>query len=192
MRRLVPVFLLAFLVGCGPSETPPPPADSAASAEDGPALPPPPDVANVDAEQLLAEVGRLDADLIFVNVWATWCGPCRVEFPEFVRFGRDKAGEDIAVRFLSVDDEGALPQMISFLRQQGVTGRTYLSSIGSGIVAELAAPRRWSYGIPATVVVNREGRVIDFWEGAVNYDFLAAKAKQLLTSPPTDQTAVLR
>lgn len=189
MLRLVLLVALVALAGCA-TETPA--TDQPVSTTSTPEAPAPangaPDIRQVNAPGLLEDLVALDADLVIVNVWATWCGPCRVEFPEFVRFGRENAGNGIAVRFLSVDDQGAIPQMVAFLRNNGVDNRTYLSDTGSNIVATLAAPRRWSYGIPATFIFNREGDVVDFWEGAVTYDFLQAKVQQHL-STPTDQTA---
>src|SRR5690606_23622229 len=119
---------------------------------------------------------------VVLNVWATWCGPCRVEFPEFVRYSRDKAGEGVAVRFLSVDESGDLARVQQFLVEHGVSGRTYLTAEGTDIVAALAAPNRWAYGIPVTLIYGPDGELRDFWEGTVNYDFLDAKVQRVLAA----------
>ena len=164
MRLLFPLSAVILLAGCGPGD----------DASDGP-----PALVPVTAAALQDEVRSLDAEAVVVNVWATWCGPCRAEFPEFVRFAKDMAGEGVEVRFLSVDEPDARPQVEQFLAQHGARGRTYLSAEGTDIVAALAAPNRWTYGIPVTLIYGPDGQVADFWEGSVNYDFLQAKVERV-------------
>ncbi|HLT48349.1 MAG TPA: TlpA disulfide reductase family protein [Rubricoccaceae bacterium] len=180
MRTLAAVLALAFLAaGCGPSEEAPagPEADPAATTTGEP-----PRLVSITADGLQEEIRALDADAVVLNVWATWCGPCRVEFPEFVRYSRDKAGEGVAVRFLSVDESGDLARVQQFLVEHGVSGRTYLTAEGTDIVAALAAPNRWAYGIPVTLIYGPDGELRDFWEGTVNYDFLDAKVQRVLAA----------
>jgi thiol-disulfide isomerase/thioredoxin len=167
MRTLLPLLAVALLIGCGPGG----PSETAS----GDAL----EIVPVTAAQLQDEVRRLDADAVVVNVWATWCGPCRSEFPEFVRFARDTEDQGVEVRFLSVDEPELRQQVGDFLAQYGARGRTYLSAEGTTIVATLAAPNRWTYGIPVTLVYGPDGQLLDFWEGAVTYDFLQAKVERV-------------
>lgn len=180
MRTLLVAFVLVLLgAGCGPGEETATDASpvGAEPTADTPAEPL--RLVSVTADALKQEVRDLDADVVVVNAWATWCGPCRIEFPEFVRFARDKAAEGVAVRFLSVDEASALPQVQQFLAEHGVTGRTYVTAEGTEIVGTLAAPNTWGYGIPATLIYGPDGELGAFWEGTVNYDFLEAKVRQV-------------
>jgi thiol-disulfide isomerase/thioredoxin len=175
MRALLLLILLAPLApGCGPASEAPVDADPAALETPAEAH-----VVSVTADALKEEIRAMDEDVVILNVWATWCGPCRSEFPEFVRYSRDTAGEDVAVRFLSVDESRQLAQVREFLAEHGVGGRTYLSAEGTDIVIALAAPNRWTYGIPVTLLFGPDGEVRDYWEGAVTYDFLQAKVERV-------------
>ena len=172
MRRIVLLVLfllvlaLFFIVaGCQPAE------------EEAPTGP---EILSVTAVELVQDISDLDADAVVVNVWATWCGPCRAEFPEFVRYGQDKADEGIAVRFLSVDDPTVMDRVELFLDQHGVVGPTYFSSEGADIATQLAAPNPWAYGIPVTFIYDGDGTLRAYWEGASTYDFLDAKVRQVL------------
>ena len=167
------MFLLGLAAGCNPTAGGDGVSDRA-------------EIRSVTSEQLVEDLTALDANAVVLNVWATWCGPCRAEFPEYVRYGHDKAEEGIAVRFLSVDDPGVLAQVQQFLDQHGVTGPTYLSGEGADIAGRLAAPNPWSYGIPVTFIYDGDGTLRAYWEGAANYDFLDAKVQQVLSTPSSE------
>ncbi len=131
----------------------------------------------VDAESFTEDVGKIDADIRIINIWATWCGPCHVEMPEFVRFGNDKADESVAVRFLSIDDPEFLPQVEQFVARYGITGPTYFSGTGDQLIRDIHP--RWRYGLPTTLMIDRKMKIRDVWEGAVSYDFLMAKVERM-------------
>ena len=122
-----------------------------------------PEILSVTAGELVQDISDLDA-----------------EFPEFVRYGQDKAAEGIAVRFLSVDDPTVMDRVELFLDQHGVVGPTYFSSEGADIATQLAAPNPWAYGIPVTFIYDGDGTLRAYWEGASTYDFLDAKVRQVL------------
>lgn len=178
MRRIVLLVLflillaLFFLIaGCQPAE-----GEAPTNAE----------IRSVTAVELIQDVADLGAEVVVVNVWATWCGPCRAEFPEFVRYGQDKADEGIAVRFLSVDDPTVMDRVQLFLDQHGVVGPTYFSREGADIAGRLAAPNPWAYGIPVTFIYDGDGTLRAYWEGASNYDFLDAKVRQVLAESSSE------
>ena len=114
---------------------------------------------------------------VLVDFWATWCGPCHVEMPEFVRFGNDMADESVAVRFLSIDDPRFLPEVEHFLASYGITGPTYFSGTGDQLIRDIHP--RWQYGLPTTLMIDRDMKIRDVWEGAVSYDFLMAKVERM-------------
>ena len=61
------------------------------------------DVAEVPA--ILAAVKAPGAQAVLVNVWATWCEPCREEMPDLVRFYRDHRAEGLRLVLISADDD---------------------------------------------------------------------------------------
>lgn len=172
MPRLIVLFGLVFLLSaCG---------ERAAAPEAG-ALPvtaehPEIDLRRVTAEELLAELKTVGSDLVVVNYWATWCLPCREEFPDLMRFSNEADPERVQVRFVSVDFEDEAPAVLAFLSDYGVTGTAYLKDGSDGPFINALNPQ-WSGSIPASFIYDREGNRLDFWEGKVDYDELAARVE---------------
>ena len=132
----------------------------------------------VTASNLKKEVKAVGADFVIVNYWATWCVPCRKEFPEFVRY--DKATKYTEVRFVSVDFEDSLDVARAFLHKQGVTGTSYwVSEKPNAFIQAVSEGQKWSGSVPATFVYDKRGRLLTFWEGKVTYNQLAARLDKL-------------
>ena len=168
MYRLAFLFLLSALATAGCRDAS---STGEAVSEAGYEL------VTVDAASFAEDVGNIDADIRIINIWATWCGPCHIEMPEFIRFGKDMADQGVAVRFLSVDDARVLPQVEQFVAEYGITGPTYFSATGDLLIRNIHP--RWQYGLPTTLMIDREMKIRDTWEGAVNYDFLLAKVERM-------------
>jgi len=135
----------------------------------------------VTADGLLEEVRAVGADVVVVNVWASWCLPCRDEFPDFVRFQHESNPDEVQVRFVTVDFEEDLPAAAAFLREHGVTGTTFVKDGRDGPFITALEPR-WSGAVPATFLFGRDGSRLDFWEGKVSYDQLARRVREARAS----------
>lgn len=86
---------------------------------------------------------------IVVNVWASWCGPCRAEFPHFQQVSA-KLGKEVA--FLGVDSDDAEDAAATFLRDHPVPYPSFLDP-DKKISVELVTP----YYLPATIFYDRRG-----------------------------------
>jgi thiol-disulfide isomerase/thioredoxin len=99
---------------------------------------------------------------LIINVWASWCGPCRVEMGSLERLSRRKGAQAFTVIGISTDDypEAAL----GFVQK---TGTTFAHFIDQKLVLEnmLGADR-----LPLTVLVDAQGRVVDKVYGAREWD----------------------
>lgn len=95
-----------------------------------------------------------------VNIWAQWCGPCRLEAPHLAEFAED-AGDKVLVLGLNYDDrEPALA--IEFA---GLAGWHYPQV--SDPVKRVAGPLRLNAGIPVTLLVDADGVIVYRITGAV-------------------------
>lgn len=97
--------------------------------------------------------------IIVLNVWASWCGPCRVELPSLDRLRAALDPKRFAVLGVSIDEKGAL--VGEYLRDVGVSFQSYWDPAGN-LTGDLFGTR----AIPLTLIVSREGRVLARYEGA--------------------------
>ena len=114
---------------------------------------------------------RLLTDLagrpLIINVWASWCGPCRAESASLERLAWLDGGQHFAVIGISTDDDTA--QAKAWLRHSNATISHY---IDQELVLEhlLGASR-----LPLTVLVGADGRVLDRVHGAREWDSLESR-----------------
>jgi cytochrome c biogenesis protein CcmG/thiol:disulfide interchange protein DsbE len=105
---------------------------------------------------------------VLVNLWASWCDPCREEMPQLQQaHGR----YDDQVGFLGADNQDPRPAAVSFLADFGIT-YAHAVDIDKQLLTELTAP-----GLPVPLVDDADGRVIDRQIGPVS----AARLEELVT-----------
>jgi thiol-disulfide isomerase/thioredoxin len=144
-------------------------------------------VVPVTAAQLLERVARRGARATVVNVWATWCAPCRAEFPALLRVSRAHAAEGARLVLVSADFTNQLPAIRRFLAAHGVRDTTFLKSGGDMEFIDGLDPK-WSGALPATFIYDASGRLTTFWEGAADsarFDRALIEALHLSTQPST-------
>ena len=94
-----------------------------------------------------------------LNLWATWCVPCREEMPELEAVQAEYPLEDLSVVGLSFDDiDPAL--VVAFLEANEITYMNFLAD-GVSVIDALGL----NPGIPHTLLIDREGIVRGHWQG---------------------------
>ena len=96
-------------------------------------------------------------DLVLLNFWATWCGPCREEMPSIELLQRNFAGRGLTV--LAVNQRENAAQVSKFLRANGLSFAAPLDE--NGRVAESFR----IYGIPSTFLIDANGQAIGLKAG---------------------------
>src|SRR5690606_25536081 len=95
--------------------------------------------------------------LRLINIWATWCGPCIVEFPDFVdinRMYRDRAFEFIS---LSADKLAQKEKALAFLQKKEASNTNYIFA-GEDIYELIdVVEHDWHGSLPYTVLVDASG-----------------------------------
>jgi thiol-disulfide isomerase/thioredoxin len=104
--------------------------------------------------------------LRLINVWATWCGPCVIEFPELVSLHRIYRGRDFELVTVNADDASKRQKAIEFLKQQQASTRNYAFDKGDPYALIEAVDPKWQGALPHTIVVAPGGGVIYRSEGA--------------------------
>lgn len=150
--------------------------DARAIAAADSSLPP---ITPTTAAGLLAHARDGDADVTIVNVWATWCGPCREEFPAMLATAARHEGR-VRLFLLSADFDDQVAQARAFLREQGVTDPSWIKQENDQQFIDSLHPQ-WSGALPATLVFDRKGRLSAFWEGGADSARFEAAVRQALT-----------
>ena len=102
--------------------------------------------------------------VVLLNVWATWCEPCRQEMPALDRLQAELGGPGFQVVALSVDQQGAdIAQR--FFREIGVKSLEFYIDPSARAAFRLDAP-----GLPVSLLIDRHGREIGRHLGAVKWD----------------------
>jgi thiol-disulfide isomerase/thioredoxin len=112
------------------------------------------------ATRLAAFRGRV----LLLNVWATWCPPCREEMPTLDRLQALLGGPDFEVVALSID-QGGVAVVQAFLRRTAIRHlQPYVNAFGE------ASPSLGAGGIPLTLLIGRDGREIGRKRGPAAWD----------------------
>jgi cytochrome c biogenesis protein CcmG, thiol:disulfide interchange protein DsbE len=93
-------------------------------------------------------------NVVLINIWATWCAPCRVEMPSIERLHRAYAGKGLKILAVSVDDPGTEPLVRNFIKEYGLTFEVLHDPGGQ----EGRVSRDYqTTGYPETVIIGRDG-----------------------------------
>ena len=165
LAAAVALLLAVALALAGPACAPSPRrAEKAAPRPAGPHV-----VTPATVEEVLAVVCQPGARAVVLNVWGTWCGPCREEFPDLVQLRRDYESRGLRLVLLSVDFDSEVPAVNRFLAEQGVDFETYLRAGGDDDKFINTLSPLWSGALPATFIYDGAGKLRDFWEGKASY-----------------------
>ncbi len=114
----------------------------------------------IDADEVRELVANPTDKLRLINLWATWCGPCVAELPEFVTMHRMYRGRDFELITLSLDEPSARDKALEVLTRHHVSATNYLvTEQDQDVLAEALDPE-WPGPIPYTIVVAPGGEII--------------------------------
>lgn len=116
---------------------------------------------------------RLRGEVVLINFWGTWCGPCLIEFPHLVKLN-DRLKGDPRFRFVpvscgpggaDVDPDQLRAETEAYLAKLDADLNVY-SDPGAGARLSLVKSAKLSgFGYPTTVLIDRDGTIRGLWEG---------------------------
>ena len=154
--------LLAFTAGLGFTTSAKAAAVNVAMSE----VPKPmPELSFIDSDAKSYTLADFKGKVVLLNIWATWCGPCRKEMPTLDRLQAILGGPDFVVLPVSIDRKGM--DVVS----------AFYAYIGIKILGRYVAPEAnhaldmlGVWGLPATLLLDRQARVIGQLDGPVEWD----------------------
>jgi thiol-disulfide isomerase/thioredoxin len=121
---------------------------------------------NFKIKSLTGEVvdfNQFKGKVVFINLWATWCGPCRVEMPSIQELYNGVDQNKIQFVMLSLDRDSDLPKIIKFVDKNKFTFPVY-QPIG------FLSPLFDVSSIPTTFIVDKNGKVVSKKVGTTNFN----------------------
>ena len=118
--------------------------------------------------------------LRLINVWATWCGPCVVEFPDFITMHRMYRGRDFEFISISADEPSRKEKALKFLQKQQASNTNYIFSGTDKYKLIEAIDPKWQGALPYTILVEPKGKIVYAKQGRVD----PAALKRLIVDNP--------
>ena len=168
-------LIFTFAAGAQSSATPPQvlrPAPAAAG------------VKQIDAPGLV-KLLKAGGKPLLVNFWATWCDPCRDEFPDLVKIDNEYRGK---IDFITVtlDEPAEINRAVpKFLAEMKAEMPTYLLKTPDETVAIAAVAKDWQGGLPFTILYDKSGAIAYFRQGKIRLDTVKVELDMLLDPQAT-------
>lgn len=118
---------------------------------------------------------------LLVNFWATWCDPCREEFPDLVKLDAEYKGR-IDFITISLDELSEIDRDVpKFLTEMKAGMPAYLLKAMDDDAAIAFVSKEWAGALPLTILYDPAGKQIDYRQGKVKLDTVRAELDKLLT-----------
>ena len=125
-------------------------------------------VQSADLNEIKKIIANESDNLRLVNVWATWCGPCVIEFPELVNTFRMYRGRDFEFVSISADKPDRKEKVQDFLEEKHASNANYIFATDDNYAMIDAIDEEWQGTLPYTLVIKPGGEVIYKHAGAVD------------------------
>ncbi|MEM7571339.1 MAG: redoxin domain-containing protein [Bacteroidota bacterium] len=132
-------------------------------------------------EARAVELGRLDetavrqlianesgSKLRLINLWATWCGPCVLEYPDLLELQRIYGNRDFEFISLSADKPDQYDKVLRFLQEKNSGIANYLFDQDNNYALIEAVDPDWNGALPYTILVDPEGEILYRHQGTVD------------------------
>jgi thiol-disulfide isomerase/thioredoxin len=143
--------------------------------------PPPKDPELLDTQGYQKLLQQYRGKPLLVTFWATWCEPCRDEYPMLNELAKQYAPQGLKVVGVNLDEDGDLILMRRFLARYKPIFPNYRKKKGEEDAFMQAVLPGWNRSIPASFFYAKDGQQIGHFIGAGDHDTYEAAIKMLLS-----------
>jgi peroxiredoxin len=125
-------------------------------------------IADADIKSIKEIMANNSSKFRLINMWATWCGPCVIEFPEFVTMQRMYGARNF--EFISISSDGLKKKdkVMEFLKDKNAATKNYLYNADDKYALIEAVDKNWPGALPYTLLVAPGGRIVYSHEGVID------------------------
>ena len=122
---------------------------------------PAPDLSLTDISGKSSSLADYRGQVVLVNLWATWCPPCKEEMPALETYYRRHVSKGFVI--VAVNDGDPAPDVVQFVEDYGLTFPVWLDP--EYIATEQAFK---TLNLPSSFVIDRQGQIVLSWVGGIN------------------------
>lgn len=125
----------------------------------------------VREKEIKSIISKRDGKLLLINIWATWCAPCREEFPDLVKiYSKYKNKVDIVGISVDYPDE-VNSKILPFVKKNKVNFPIYVNGIRSSDNFINLFDIDWNGAIPATFIYDKNGKQVKKLFGKEDFNY---------------------
>lgn len=124
-----------------------------------------------------ASLADYRGQVVLVNLWATWCPPCKEEMPALESFYRKHAQDGFTI--VAINDGDPTPDVVQFVKDYGLTFPVWLDP--KYTATEKAFK---TLNLPSSYVIDRDGRIILSWVGGIQLQNLEKYVAPVIAEQP--------
>ena len=137
-------------------------------------------VSEISTDGIKELIENKSQKLRLINVWATWCGPCTMEFPDFITIDRMYRGRDFEFVSISTDKPERREKVLLFLKEQQASNKNYIFSESNIYQLIEAVDPDWKGALPYTLLVEPGGKIVYRQQGTID----PLKLKKMVVDHP--------
>lgn len=139
-------------------------------------------VEDMDKAKLEKLIKNRNGKVLLLNIWASWCPPCKKEFPDLVKIADKYKNSKVEIIGLSVDDRSDLQtEVVPFLQKNNVNFKIYIQNF-KNIEELISFFPKWEGAIPLTVIFDKNGKEKNFIIGMRDFEFFDKAIQKVLNS----------
>ncbi len=156
--------------------------NNAAPSSDLAAIPvrvdyPAPELSLTNLDGSPASLADFRGKVVLVNLWATWCPPCKEEMPALETFYRKHAGDGFTI--VAINDGDPTADIVQFVKDYGLTFPVWLDPTYT------ATERAFkTLNLPSSFVIDRNGQIVLSWVGGVSLKTLEKYVTPIIDAQP--------
>ncbi len=138
-------------------------------------------VEQINLTQLQDKIITNNGKLTVVNVWASWCDPCKEEMPNLVKL-RNKYSVQLELILISIDEPEILDSLVKpILKKSGVDFLSYIKQEGNDEEFINGLNLEWNGALPATFIYDNTGKQVEMMIGGRTFEKFESAIKKYLS-----------